>query len=618
MNMKTREAVTARNVVNTEAIDTYIKDKIAEHPAISVWLDKALRKWMLQKAPTTKFAGTPTQGMPDWLKRAMDSNTAEEVVIDEALDNTIAPIIDYIEWVHQDKPNKDLAQIAFDQAAAGSKKWHEDMAKKAAKTKPIEEDGTKVIHVFPNGYYWVKVTGLQSMKREGDIMGHCLGWNGYFQHSLGGRKEIYSLRDPKNGPHVTIETSITPGHVTINQIKGKANRAVNAEYLPMVEAFLKSMKWDLINFDGASPLRQTVTEHKAEKNTTRGKNGTTITRDIAAYFGNKPRFLVTPANGEQHGYYAESHPELPVPAANDFVDFLLANHVYLSPEKMIYTIRQGRWDTTPVQGEGNRATEWFVQTPMDERAKVNARYASRGDENARMIVNDHDDTVGYITGSNIILFPELARNKSVFHLLERMPSVNNGVVSVLKNDHESTPDAKLTEFYQHRHAGATMGGHGRTDDMLGTFLTALRLPNMGTIKAAALALRGKELNDAAFKAHGIPTGGNSTMAYPLVLALSLMNNKVEAMKYLTSKPHAIRNWLDVMGNKMAVMLTRMKFSPEQQEQLRALLYNEYVRLVPSPTELANMGLTPQMVHDITAVAKGHKRNDPNLSKTLWK
>ena len=43
-----------------------------------------------------------------------------------------------------------------------------------------------------------------ALKYEGDVMGHCVG--GYCDDVLSGESQIYSLRDKKGEPHVTIET----------------------------------------------------------------------------------------------------------------------------------------------------------------------------------------------------------------------------------------------------------------------------------------------------------------------------------------------------------------------------------------------------------------------------
>ena len=116
-----------------------------------------------------------------------------------------------------------------------------------------------------------------ALKYEGETMGHCVG--GYCPDVLEGRSRIYSLRDKKGQPHVTIEVAPPEGFAgmrteedflnlarqnhpesivqdmlatarkegaftpSIVQIKGKANRAPNAEYLPYVQDFVRSGQW---------------------------------------------------------------------------------------------------------------------------------------------------------------------------------------------------------------------------------------------------------------------------------------------------------------------------------------------------------------------------------------
>ena len=130
----------------------------------------------------------------------------------------------------------------------------------------------------------------QALKYEGDTMGHCVG--GYCDDVLSGRSRIFSLRDAKGEPHVTVETA--PGDAerfyrdrimrlrqqgligpddypgvagwehfnallkkgneepldlsavpqNIIQIKGKQNRAPTDDYRPFVQDFVKSGQWD--------------------------------------------------------------------------------------------------------------------------------------------------------------------------------------------------------------------------------------------------------------------------------------------------------------------------------------------------------------------------------------
>ena len=121
----------------------------------------------------------------------------------------------------------------------------------------------------------------KQLKYEGDTMGHCVG--GYCPDVLEGRRRIFSLRDAKGEPHVTVEVEpstkslsgellndIEPGiwdtivkenghsdlrgwlktnrpdvleklqTPSIVQIKGKQNLAPKDEYLPFVQDFVRN------------------------------------------------------------------------------------------------------------------------------------------------------------------------------------------------------------------------------------------------------------------------------------------------------------------------------------------------------------------------------------------
>ena len=138
----------------------------------------------------------------------------------------------------------------------------------------------------------------QALKYEGDTMGHCVG--GYCPDVMEGRSRIFSLRDAKGEPHVTVETApvltgisgdilnqMEPGiwdkivseggHYDtfdwlknnrpdllarfddrpteeIIQIKGKQNRAPKDDYLPFVQDFVKSGKWSNVGDLGNTGL----------------------------------------------------------------------------------------------------------------------------------------------------------------------------------------------------------------------------------------------------------------------------------------------------------------------------------------------------------------------------
>jgi len=137
-----------------------------------------------------------------------------------------------------------------------------------------------------------------ALKYEGETMGHCVG--GYCPDVLGGRSRIFSLRDAKGEPHVTIETA-PQNHLDYNswfnkqpeeiqnriaqrrkedknhyeyegpeylaarealppkikQIKGKQNAKPKDPYLPFVQDFVKGGNWsDIGDFKNTGLIRE--------------------------------------------------------------------------------------------------------------------------------------------------------------------------------------------------------------------------------------------------------------------------------------------------------------------------------------------------------------------------
>lgn len=210
----------------------------------------------------------------------------------------------------------DMKQMGIDRAVRHVAKINAHRAAESAKARLAAMEGMPVVKEYPEGYRWMELKKpefkppegyeydrmkgwwhdpwdetaqpikegnegeeklAQWLKQEGDAMGHCVG--GYCPDVLAGRSRIFSLRDAKGQPHVTIETQpsedfglflkhvggdvstpeaaartyeaykkysqaydreIAPNVDQIVQIKGKQNLAPKAEYLPFVQDFVRS------------------------------------------------------------------------------------------------------------------------------------------------------------------------------------------------------------------------------------------------------------------------------------------------------------------------------------------------------------------------------------------
>jgi len=222
-----------------------------------------------------------------------------------------------------------LNKVSMEQAVRRTYEFDQEMAKKMREAAIKQQEGFPVYKEYPEGYRWIELTTPKNMKLpegysvkpdpitnrktgvvdtnsyrlvdkegkavgwgkteeeaissglgeqvlkdalkyEGDTMGHCVG--GYCPDVLEGRSRIFSLRDAKGEPHVTIETSPqvdyeqaarlmgvddpTKGDIArlvaegrlpstekIVQIKGKQNARPISKYDPFTQDFVKSGQW---------------------------------------------------------------------------------------------------------------------------------------------------------------------------------------------------------------------------------------------------------------------------------------------------------------------------------------------------------------------------------------
>jgi 2'-5' RNA ligase len=136
------------------------------------------------------------------------------------------------------RPTPDINQMSFEQAET----WARNLA-----ASRLENGWEQPEHVltFPDGWTVDKVTTEHDLKREGELMGHCVG--GYCHLVQDGSTEIYSLRKPNGDPSVTIEIQPEKGYgqsppygeYHVIQVHGKGNTDPKPEYKDKVAQFFK-------------------------------------------------------------------------------------------------------------------------------------------------------------------------------------------------------------------------------------------------------------------------------------------------------------------------------------------------------------------------------------------
>jgi hypothetical protein len=87
-----------------------------------------------------------------------------------------------------------------------------------------------------------------ALRYEGEQMNNCVG--GYCGDISSGASRVFSIRDRKGEPHVTIETKPDYDNENMSrivQIKGKQNAAPNAKYMPAIQDFVRSQDWSMVH-----------------------------------------------------------------------------------------------------------------------------------------------------------------------------------------------------------------------------------------------------------------------------------------------------------------------------------------------------------------------------------
>jgi hypothetical protein len=124
------------------------------------------------------------------------------------------------QWYEAKRPN--LGQYDFNRAWKEASEWVETEG-------PVPQG--EVVVELSDGWTAQKLTTKEQLNAEGEKMQHCVG--SYADEVKNTRTTIYSLRDAKGQPHVTIEVK----NDRVQQTQGKQNRKPDAKYEKYVDEF---------------------------------------------------------------------------------------------------------------------------------------------------------------------------------------------------------------------------------------------------------------------------------------------------------------------------------------------------------------------------------------------
>jgi PcfJ-like protein len=175
-----------------------------------------------------------------------------------------------------------LKSLSVPQAVQRTHEYNLAKEKAMQKIKLQADSEMPVAKEYPEGYKWLELKHPTdknmteaALKYEGDAMGHCVG--GYCPDVLAGDTKIYSLRDAKGEPHVTVEVKnkaepwMNETHWdSDNNFNWKANAPLSPEMKAEIDAEMvkkfgnsrnfnqKESRWDFLE----SELRKRFGEPK--------------------------------------------------------------------------------------------------------------------------------------------------------------------------------------------------------------------------------------------------------------------------------------------------------------------------------------------------------------------
>ena len=147
----------------------------------------------------------------------------------------------FADWMQAERIR--IENFTPEQAMQASDRWHEEQAEHGEGMVYDQVNPSLIVYgpKWQNkeleGWTIQNVVSENDLKVEGNRMGHCVG--SYCDNVKSGRSIIYSLRDPTNKPHVTIETNKDG---SVQQIQGKGNAEPIDDYKVMIKEWVLSNK----------------------------------------------------------------------------------------------------------------------------------------------------------------------------------------------------------------------------------------------------------------------------------------------------------------------------------------------------------------------------------------
>jgi hypothetical protein len=264
------------NIISVRSIEiaAQVAASRARRKVVKDWLERALQRY-IRKTPelhervkmrfqieeelrrnSNKKGWKPPENLREKLIAALDIGEPLYVFVDmgpgyHRLLEQARLVTDWLDAVPEwDRHLKRIDRMSYAEAVRMAVVWHEKLLTLAADADdPDVVEEIEVVEDCGDGCRFVELKGPVALLREGRLMGHCVG--SYFPNVQAGQARIFSLRDARNQPHVTIEVrrEARGGALEASQVKGRGNRAPVERWAAYCRKFIISHDWH-VSYDG--------------------------------------------------------------------------------------------------------------------------------------------------------------------------------------------------------------------------------------------------------------------------------------------------------------------------------------------------------------------------------
>jgi hypothetical protein len=182
-------------------------------------------------------ASSVIDGYIPWLARAVARMNREELLKTYPSSSQSTPELNWLFssfravaiWASETKT--DINKVSVKEALESADSYVPRAARKGLE----ESDANPVVYRFPDGFKVVHLKTDEALKREGDVMKHCVGT--YCNKVQSGESVIYSIRQKDNFPVVTMEYK--PINKSFAQMFGPGNSNPKPEHQKYLIEFVE-------------------------------------------------------------------------------------------------------------------------------------------------------------------------------------------------------------------------------------------------------------------------------------------------------------------------------------------------------------------------------------------